>query len=96
MGTEQSSLPPGAVPFFIMVYADKNRLSSFGTAKGYPAIAVCAHLRGLISAPLIPAGFRSFLRIPVDSGGMKFSREACYFLHSGALPFQRNFGIPEL
>ena len=27
-----------------MVHADKNRLSSFGTAKGYPAIAVCARL----------------------------------------------------
>ena len=48
MSTEQSSLPPGAVPFFIMVYANKNRLSSFGTAKGYPAIAVCAHLPILI------------------------------------------------
>lgn len=42
--TLQTTLPPGAVPFFIIVYADKNRLSSFGTAKGYPAIARCAHL----------------------------------------------------
>ena len=39
---------------------------------------------GLYSAPLIPAGIRSFLRNPVDSGGMNFSRKACYFCHSGA------------
>ena len=39
---------------------------------------------GLYSAPLIPAGIRSFLRNPVDSGGMKFGRKACYFCHSGA------------
>ena len=39
---------------------------------------------GLYSAPLIPAGIRSFLRNPVDSGGMKFGRKACYFRHSGA------------
>ena len=38
----------------------------------------------LYSAPLIPAGIRSFLQNPVDSGGMKFGRKACYFCHSGA------------
>ena len=40
----QTTLPKGAVPFFVIVYADKSHLSSFGTAKGYPAIARCAHL----------------------------------------------------
>ena len=37
-----------------------------------------------LQCPLIPAGIRSFLRNPVDSGGMNFSRKACYFCHSGA------------
>ena len=31
--------------------------------------------RALIDAPLIPAGFRSFLRNPVESGGIKFGRD---------------------
>jgi hypothetical protein len=31
--------------------------------------------QGLSHAPLIPAGFRSFLRNPVDSGGIKFGPE---------------------
>ena len=29
----------------------------------------------LIDAPLIPAGFRSFLRNPVESGGIKIGRD---------------------
>ncbi|KAE9407194.1 hypothetical protein BT96DRAFT_963207 [Gymnopus androsaceus JB14] len=40
----QSSLPPGAVPLCLVFYADKNKLSSFGTAKGYPVIVRCANL----------------------------------------------------
>ena len=40
--------------------------------------------RGLYSALLIPAGIQSFLRNPVDSGGMIFGRKACYFHHSSA------------
>lgn len=31
-------------PFCIILYADKTRLSSFGTAKGYPVLARCANL----------------------------------------------------
>lgn len=42
--TYQSALPVGAVPFCIVLYADKTRLSSFGTAKGYPVIARSANL----------------------------------------------------
>lgn len=34
----QSKLPAGAVPLCIVFYADKSKLSSFGTAKGYPVI----------------------------------------------------------
>ena len=40
----QSKLPPNAKPLFVIVYADKSRLSSFGTAKGYPVIARLANL----------------------------------------------------
>jgi len=36
------------------------------------------------------------LVIPAESGGMKFGRMACYFLHSGVISFQWNLGIPEL
>jgi hypothetical protein len=51
---------------------------------------------GLYSAPLIPAGIRSFQRNPPDSSGMKFGRKACYFFHSGVLLFQWNSWILEL
>ena len=40
----QSCLPNGAKPLFFILYADKTRLSSFGTEKGYPVIARLANL----------------------------------------------------
>ena len=40
----QSKLPPNAKPLFVIVYADKSHLSSFGTAKGYHVIARLANL----------------------------------------------------
>ncbi|EIW78276.1 hypothetical protein CONPUDRAFT_60954 [Coniophora puteana RWD-64-598 SS2] len=44
----QTDLPevPNAVPapFSILLYADKTRLSSFGTVQGYPVIARCCNL----------------------------------------------------
>ena len=40
----QSSLPAGAKPIALIIYADKSKLSSFGTQKGYPVIAWCANL----------------------------------------------------
>ncbi|KAJ3899697.1 hypothetical protein F5879DRAFT_926056 [Lentinula edodes] len=40
----QSKLPAGAVPLCVVFYADKSKLSSFGTAKGYPVIVRCANL----------------------------------------------------
>jgi len=42
----QSHLPdvPNAVPFAFILYADKTKLSSHGTVKGYPVIARCANL----------------------------------------------------
>ncbi|KAJ2932117.1 hypothetical protein H1R20_g4995, partial [Candolleomyces eurysporus] len=40
----QSKLPPGAAPFMIILYADKTKLSSMGTKKGYPVYVRCANL----------------------------------------------------
>jgi len=40
----QSALPEGAKPFGIILYANKTKLSSFGTQMGYPVIARCANL----------------------------------------------------
>ncbi|EDR00662.1 uncharacterized protein LACBIDRAFT_313195 [Laccaria bicolor S238N-H82] len=40
----QSRLPPDGKPFCIILYADKAKLSSFGTEKAYPVIARCANL----------------------------------------------------
>ncbi|KAF9559091.1 hypothetical protein CPC08DRAFT_638156 [Agrocybe pediades] len=42
----QSALPAGAKPFFILLYADKTHLSSFGLTgeKGYPILAHCANI----------------------------------------------------
>ncbi|KAK0473861.1 hypothetical protein IW261DRAFT_1423234 [Armillaria novae-zelandiae] len=40
----QSSLPPGGKPLAYILYADKTRLSSFGTAKGYLVMARIANL----------------------------------------------------
>ncbi|KAG2746427.1 hypothetical protein P692DRAFT_20739914 [Suillus brevipes Sb2] len=40
----QSQLPPGGKPLAYILYADKTKLSSFGTAKGYPLYARLANL----------------------------------------------------
>ncbi|KAG1792747.1 uncharacterized protein HD556DRAFT_1309046 [Suillus plorans] len=40
----QSQLPPGGKPLAFILYADKTRLSSFGTARGYPIVARLANL----------------------------------------------------
>jgi hypothetical protein len=37
-------MPTTALPFCIILYADKTRLSSFGTESGYPVLARCANL----------------------------------------------------
>ena len=52
-------------------------------------------MRGLYHAPVIPAGFRSFLRIPVDSGGIKFGGGPCQISipgtpYSGGIELFRN------
>ncbi|KAK0434530.1 uncharacterized protein EV420DRAFT_1623783 [Desarmillaria tabescens] len=40
----QTALPEGGKPLYIILYADKTRLSSFGTAQGYPVVAHCGNL----------------------------------------------------
>ncbi|KAH6880256.1 hypothetical protein BKA70DRAFT_1126649 [Coprinopsis sp. MPI-PUGE-AT-0042] len=40
----QDKLPEGGVPFCIILYADKTKLSTLGTAKGYPVYARDANL----------------------------------------------------
>ncbi|KAG2092632.1 uncharacterized protein F5147DRAFT_747990 [Suillus discolor] len=40
----QSQLPEGAKPLAFILYADKTKLSSFGTARGYPVVARLANL----------------------------------------------------
>jgi len=37
-------IPEGAVPFGVVLYGDKTKLSTFGTEKGYPGLARCANL----------------------------------------------------
>ncbi|KAG2750897.1 hypothetical protein P692DRAFT_201839120 [Suillus brevipes Sb2] len=40
----QSQLPEGAKPLAFVLYADKTKLSSFGTTRGYPVVARLANL----------------------------------------------------
>ncbi|KAG2050505.1 hypothetical protein BDR06DRAFT_1064545 [Suillus hirtellus] len=40
----QSQLPPGGKPLAFILYVDKTRLSSFGTARGYPVVVCLANL----------------------------------------------------
>ncbi|KAL7278666.1 hypothetical protein ACG7TL_007667 [Trametes sanguinea] len=40
----QSELPAGQSPLIILVYADKTKLSSFGSAKAYPVVIKCGNL----------------------------------------------------
>jgi len=53
-------------------------------------------IRGLISAPLIPAGFRGLRRSPAESGGLKIGRGPCKNNYSGSFSVRRNFLSPEL
>ena len=40
----QSQIPEGARPLCFILYADKAKLSSFGTEMAYPVVARCANL----------------------------------------------------
>lgn len=71
----QSSLPPGAVPLCLVFYADKSKLSSFGTAKGYPVIVRCANLPMNIRNGAGIGGGRVVGWLPVVSQLVLFSIE---------------------
>ncbi|KAG2148370.1 hypothetical protein BD769DRAFT_1624790 [Suillus cothurnatus] len=47
-GNTFSQLPPGGKPLAYILYADKTKLSSFGTTKGYPVYACLANLPTVI------------------------------------------------
>lgn len=40
----QTKIPDGGKPLCLLIYADKSRLSSFGTAKAHPVLVRCANL----------------------------------------------------
>ncbi|KAF8871312.1 hypothetical protein CPB84DRAFT_1903942 [Gymnopilus junonius] len=60
----QSALPDNASPVFIIIYADKSRLSSFGTAKGYPVFG-SAQTFQLTFAMARGPGFLWHLRVQI-------------------------------
>ncbi|KAH9959379.1 hypothetical protein BGW80DRAFT_1438935 [Lactifluus volemus] len=43
-GESKSQIPEGGSPLGLILYADKTKLSSFGTTMGYPVVARCANL----------------------------------------------------
>jgi len=48
MPHDQSQIPKGSNPLCFILYADKTKLSSFGTAKGYPVVTCCTNLPAAI------------------------------------------------
>ncbi|KAH9885840.1 hypothetical protein C8Q73DRAFT_659190, partial [Cubamyces lactineus] len=61
----QSELAPHQSPFVLILYADKTKLSSFGTAKGYPVIARCGNLPADIRNGDGPGGGRVVGWLPI-------------------------------
>ncbi|KAI6142195.1 hypothetical protein BKA82DRAFT_4331533 [Pisolithus tinctorius] len=62
----QSWLPShvdNAVPFAFIIYADKTRLSSHGTVKGYPVVARCANLPVHVHNEEGKTGYTNFKRV---------------------------------
>ncbi|THU80412.1 hypothetical protein K435DRAFT_695754, partial [Dendrothele bispora CBS 962.96] len=72
----QSELPTETKPFFIILYADKSKLSSFGTEKGYPVIAWCANLPTHIRNGSGAGGGRVVGWLPVVEGDSAESGKA--------------------
>jgi Plavaka transposase len=48
MPHDQSQIPEGGNLLCFILYADKTKLSSFGSTKGYPVVAHCANLPAAI------------------------------------------------
>ncbi|KAG1905761.1 uncharacterized protein F5891DRAFT_1125792 [Suillus fuscotomentosus] len=74
----QSRLPPDAKPLAFILYADKNKLSSFGTQKGYPIIARIANLPVEIWNGVGVAGGRVVGWLPIVNENQKDSGKASF------------------
>ncbi|KAF9491818.1 hypothetical protein BDN71DRAFT_1578516 [Pleurotus eryngii] len=85
----QSSIPEDGTPFFVTLYADKSKLSSFGTAKAYPVVARCANLCTTIQNGRGIGGGTVVGWLPVikedseDSGKRKFIIHKSMVWHQG-------------
>lgn len=86
----QSELPPGASPLFIVLYADKTELSSFGTKKAYPVFAKIANLPKELRNSRGYAGARLVGWLPVVSS---YYLTIDILAHYQMLPFS-DFGRP--
>ncbi|KAH7870089.1 uncharacterized protein C8R40DRAFT_1073545 [Lentinula edodes] len=75
----QSKLPARAVPLCVVFYADKSKLSLFGTAKGYPVIVQCANLPMDIRNGSGIAGGRVVGWLPIVSEDAAHSGKANFF-----------------
>jgi len=61
----QTDLPKDAKPLTFCIYADKTKLSSFGTQKGYPVIARCTNLPVNLRNGTGPGGGRVVGWLPI-------------------------------
>ncbi|KAI0739985.1 hypothetical protein C8Q80DRAFT_1222134 [Daedaleopsis nitida] len=64
----QSKIPRGGKPFGLIVYSDKSKLSSFGTAKAHPVVVRCANLPAAIRNSTGPGGGRIIGWLPIVCG----------------------------
>ncbi|KAK0440025.1 uncharacterized protein EV420DRAFT_1316016 [Desarmillaria tabescens] len=74
----QTALPKGAKVLCYIIYADKTRLSSFGTAQGYPVIARCGNLKIDIRNGNGVGGGRVVGWLPLIKEEAKFKRKVYY------------------
>ncbi|KAK0437439.1 uncharacterized protein EV420DRAFT_1669760 [Desarmillaria tabescens] len=74
----QTALPKGAKVLCYIIYADKTRLSSFGTAQGYPVIAHCGNLKIDIRNGNGVGGGRVVGWLPLIKEEAKFKRKVYY------------------
>ncbi|KAI0741275.1 hypothetical protein C8Q80DRAFT_1259743 [Daedaleopsis nitida] len=74
----QSKIPQGGKPFGLIVYADKSKLSSFGTAKAHPVIVRCANLPAAIRNGNGPGGGRIIGWLPIVKESGKKNEHVTY------------------
>ncbi|OJA20946.1 hypothetical protein AZE42_03510 [Rhizopogon vesiculosus] len=74
----QSHLPPDAKPLAFILYADKAKLSSFGTEKGYPIIVRIANLPVEIRNSTGVGGGRVVGWLPIVKENSKHSKKTSF------------------